>query len=232
MKIKQVFKFILNKKYIFLAIFCLVVVGCVSIIPAIATSVRPKGKYTIVIDAGHGGRDGGSIGASGSVEKELNLAYAKSLQKLLAKAGINVVMTRTNDNGLYNNNADNKKLSDMRQRRDIINSACPDLVVSIHMNSFPLDSCKGAKTFYQVGNETSLSVAKSIQDSLHYYVANASKTVSGGDYYILNCTKYTSVLIECGFLSSPEEERLLNSDTYREEFVYSVYRGIMLHFGI
>lgn len=230
--IKQLWNFILKRKLIFIAIVCCILIGIIAIIPSIKTSVRPKGKFTIVIDAGHGGRDGGSVGISGSLEKELNLAYAKSLQKLLIKSGINVVMTRNSDDGLYSEYADNKKLSDMRKRRDIINNATPDLVVSIHMNSFPLDSCKGAKTFYQIGSNVSLNAAKSIQDSLYYYVDNASKTVSPGDYYILNCTKYTSVLIECGFLSSPQEEKLLNSDSYREEFVYSVYCGILMYLGI
>lgn len=228
---KKILTKFLKYKYI-IAIIAVLVLVAVAIIPTITTSVRPQGKYTVVIDAGHGGRDGGSIGANGSVEKDLNLKYAKSLQKILKKSNVNVVMTRTTDEGLYDSNADNKKLSDMRKRREIINNAVPDLVVSIHMNSFPLDSCKGAKTFYQIGNDTSFNVAKSIQDSLHYYIDNASKTVGAGDYYILNCTKYTAVLIECGFVSNPEEERLLNDDKYCDEFTYSVYRGIMLALGI
>lgn len=226
--IKHIFKY----KLTIICSICILTAFCVAIIPTIKTSVRPKKDITIVIDAGHGGRDGGSIGINGSIEKELNLQYAKSLQKLLSKAGVNVIMTRKTDDGLYDNNADNKKLSDMRRRREIISDACPDLVVSLHMNSFPLDSCKGAKTFYQIGSDTSFNIAKVIQDSLHYYIENASSTVSPGDYYILNCTKYPSVLIECGFISSPEEEQLLNNDNYREEFVYSIYRGILLYLGI
>ena len=178
------------------------------------------------------GRDGGSIGANGSIEKELNLAYAKSLKKLLEKSGVNVVMTRDSDGGLYSEDANNKKLSDMRKRRDIINNCQPDLVVSVHMNSFPLDSCKGAKTFYQIGSDVSCSAAKDIQNSLNYYIDNASKTVSAGDYYILNCTKYTSVLIECGFVSSPEEEQLLNNEDYKNKFMYAVYCGIAMYLGI
>ncbi|MBQ7880444.1 MAG: N-acetylmuramoyl-L-alanine amidase, partial [Clostridia bacterium] len=119
--IKRFGKFVARRKYIFIAVFCCIVVGLVAIIPSISTSTRPKGEYTIVIDAGHGGRDGGSMGVNGSIEKELNLEYAKTLQKLLEKAGVNVVMTRTNDDGLYSEDADNKKLSDMRKRREIIN---------------------------------------------------------------------------------------------------------------
>lgn len=221
-----------KKRYVFIAIILICVVLAGIVVPSLKTSTKPKGEYTIVIDAGHGGRDGGSTGVGGSVEKELNLAYAKSLEKLLLKAGVNVVMTRNNDDGLYNEGADNKKLSDMRKRRDIINNAQPDLVVSVHMNSFPLQSCKGAKTFYQIGSDASFEASKKIQNSLNYYIDNASNTVSAGDYYILNCSKYTSVLIECGFISSPEEEKLLNTNEYREEFVYSVYRGIMMYLGI
>ena len=192
----------------------------------------PKPIYTIVIDPGHGGRDGGSIGKNGSVEKELNLKYAKTLQKMLIKAGVNVIMTRTNDEGLYSEDESNKKLSDMRARRDIIRKAQPDLVVSVHMNSFPLPTCKGAKTFYQQGSEASINVAKCIQNSLNYYIDNASNTVSAGDYYILNCTPYTSVLIECGFISNPSEEQLLNDNIYCEKLIYSVYCGIIMSLGI
>ena len=208
-----------------------VFVGIAVVVPYIAIGSSPKLEYTIVIDAGHGGRDGGSIGVDGSVEKDLNLEYAKSLQKLLTNAGIKVIMTRSGDTGLYNENADNKKLSDMRKRRDIINNSMPDLVISVHMNSFPLASCKGAKTFYQIGSNTSFNVAKKIQSCLSYYMGNTSKTVSEGDYYILNCSQYTSVLVECGFISSPEEVKLLNNQDYREKFTYSVYRGIMMYLG-
>ena len=232
MKLRKLLNAILSKGHIIIMVLgCLAIAG-VAIIPSIKTSIKPQYKYTIVIDAGHGGRDGGSIGVAGSVEKELNLEYAKSLQKLLKKAGVNVIMTRTTDNGLYDNDANNKKLSDMRKRREIINNAQPDLVISIHMNSFPLDSCKGAKTFYQIGSDISFEAAKNIQNSLHYYIDNASSTVGAGDYYILNCSKYTSVLIECGFVSSPEEEQLLNDASYREKFVYGIYCGIMMYLGI
>ena len=222
-----------NKRFlIYIGLACVFILVVLAVaVPYIAVGNRPKSEFTIVIDAGHGGRDGGSIGVDGSIEKDLNLEYAKSLQKLLTNAGIKVVMTRSGDMGLYNENADNKKLSDMRKRREIINNSTPDLVISVHMNSFPLDSCKGAKTFYQIGSDSSFDAAKKIQSCLSYYIGNTSKTVSGGDYYILNCSRYTSVLVECGFLSSPEEVKLLNSSDYREKFTYSVYRGIMMYLG-
>lgn len=209
-----------------------ILVGVAVAVPYIATGSTPKAEYTIVIDAGHGGRDGGSVGVDGSLEKDLNLEYAKSLQKLLTNAGVRVVMTRVGDAGLYNDTDNNKKLSDMRKRRDIINNSTPDLVISVHMNSFPLDSCRGAKTFYQIGSDASFDAAKKIQGCLNCYIGNTSKVVNSGDYYILNCTKYTSVLIECGFVSSPEDIKLLKSSDYREKFTYSIYRGILMYLGI
>lgn len=222
--------FSMKKKYIIISLILVAIVLACVIVPSVKVGVKPKYEYTIVIDAGHGGRDGGSVGDI-SIEKDLNLKYAEALKKLLIKANIKVVMTRSGDDGLYDEDADNKKLSDMRARRDIIRDAQPDLVVSVHMNSYPLSNCVGAKTFYKIGSEASFKVAKSIQNSLHYYVDNASSTVSEGDYYILNCTNYTSVLIECGFISNPNEEQLLNDDTYCEKFMYSVYCGIMLYLG-
>ena len=232
MKLRNWFVIILKKKHIILLLLaCIVIAISCIMVPYLSVEVKPKGKYTIVIDAGHGGRDGGSTGKLGSVEKELNLQYAKTLQKMLNKAGVNVVMTRNNDDGLYDEDASNKKLSDMRARRDIIRDANPDLVVSIHMNSYPLQNCWGAKTFYKMGSDASFDIAKSIQNSLKYYTDNASNTVSAGDYYILNCTEYNSVLVECGFISNPEEERLLMTQDYCDKLMYSVYCGIMLYLG-
>ena len=219
-------------KGIIIGFVCAIVIGFATAVPYIMVGGKPKSEYIIVIDAGHGGRDGGSVGIDGTVEKDLNLQYAKSLQKLLTNSGVKVIMTRSGDNGLYAEDADNKKLSDMRKRREIINNSTPDLVISVHMNSFPLDSCRGAKTFYQIGSDSSFEAAKKIQSSLNYYIGNTTKTVKEGDYYILNCSKYTSVLIECGFLSSPEELQLLKTDEHREKFAYSVYRGIMMYLGI
>jgi len=192
----------------------------------------PIYDYTIVIDAGHGARDGGCVGVSGSIEKDLNLEYALTLKSLLETKNIKVIMTRTNDDELYDDNAINKKLSEMKARATLIKNTAPDLVVSIHMNSFPLKSVNGAKAFYRADSEKSKIVADNIQKSMHYYCNIKSKTSASGDYYILNCTDYTSVLVECGYLSNIEEEQKLIKTEYREKLMHSVYVGILLSFGL
>ena len=205
---------------------------CLGICKIVQTGIAPKIDYTIVIDAGHGGRDGGCVGENGSIEKDLNLAYSKTLQKMLEDRGVSVIMTRTDDNGLYSNSANNKKLSDMKARAKIITNYKPNLVVSIHMNSFALKSAKGARVFHKIDSEPSKTVGDNIQKSLHYYCSAPATKSSAGDYYILNCTNYTSVLIECGYLSNAEEEYNLNQKEYREKLVHSIFSGILIYLGL
>lgn len=185
----------------------------------------------IVLDAGHGGRDGGSVGVGGTIEKEINLKYTLALKDKLVKAGYLVELTRKNDDGLYSPTAKNKKLSDMKARFNIIEKANPNLVISIHMNSFSNSSAKGANCYYRAEDEASKQVANLIQQALHTY-CNASHTEARvGDYYILNCSYYSAVLVECGFLSNPEEEALLNSDEFRGRMVDAIFSAILLYFG-
>ena len=138
-----------KKKMTILIVFLAFLVVSNIIIPIIKqVNTTPKSLYTVVIDAGHGARDGGCIGVNGSVEKDLNLKYAKALKGLLETKDIKVVMTRENDNALYDEDANNKKLTEMKARESCIRSAKPDLVVSIHMNKFPDSSLTGAQVFY------------------------------------------------------------------------------------
>ncbi len=197
----------------------------------IAYSASKFNGITIVLDAGHGGRDGGSIGANGTIEKEINLKYTLLLKDKLTKAGYRVVLTRKTDDGLYSEFAKNKKLSDMKARFEIIKKANPNLMISIHMNSFKDKSAKGASTYYRKDDKSGQAVADLIQSSLKTYCGATNSKSKVGDYYILNCSYYTSVLIECGFISNPEEESLLNSENYQQKFVDAVYKGILLYFG-
>ncbi len=197
----------------------------------VAYSVSNYNGITIVIDAGHGGRDGGSVGVNGTIEKEINLKYALTLKEKLVDSGYRVELTRRTDDGLYSETASNKKMSDMRTRFNIIQKTNPNLVISIHMNSFNSPTARGAITYYRNGDEASKRCADLVQASLNIYCEAPSAQGKVGDYYILNCSYYTSILIECGFISNPEEERLLNTDSYREKFIDAVYSGILLYFG-
>lgn len=193
--------------------------------------VSKSNGITIVIDAGHGGRDGGSIGVNGTIEKEINLKYALALKDKLVENGFKVVLTRSNDDGLYSEFAKNKKQSDMNERFKIIKKANPNLVISIHMNSFSHSTAKGALTYYRNGDESSRYCADLIQKSLHEFCEVKAEKSKVGDYYMLNCSYYTAVLIECGFISNPEEERLLNDENYENLIINAIYNGILLYFG-
>jgi N-acetylmuramoyl-L-alanine amidase len=105
-------------------------------------------KITIVLDAGHGGRDPGKVGINGAEEKKINLSIALKLKELLDQNDINVILTREDDNGLYSENDRNRKQADMRKRVEIINNSDAVAVISIHQNSFPQEDQKGAQVFY------------------------------------------------------------------------------------
>ena len=195
------------------------------------TTLSNYNGYTIVIDAGHGGRDGGSVGVGGTVEKEVNLKYALKLKDKLVKMGYKVILTRKDDDGLYSNLASNKKISDLNKRMDIIKKANPNLMVSIHMNSFSDRSAKGAMTYYRVDDGPSKMVGDYVQKSLKENCGARWEQAKTGDYYILNSSYYTSILVECGFLSNPDEEEMLNSSEYCEKIVNSIAIGIGLYFG-
>lgn len=203
------------------------VILSVSAIKVIKIEATPKAEYVIVIDAGHGGIDGGAVGQNGSVESELNLKYSQELKKLCEEIGFEVVMTRSDMDGLYSPTAENKKRSEMENRERIINESGADFMVSIHMNSFSLSSCRGAQVFYDYGDEDGKRFAESVQNSLFSNINFAKKNASVGDYYVLNCAKMPAILIECGYLSNPEEEKQLNSDEYRNLFCQTVLVGIL-----
>lgn len=220
------------KTHSVLTIFVLVMfVLSIGFSQIVAYSVSNYNGITIVIDAGHGGRDGGSVGVNGTIEKEINLKYALTLKEKLVDSGYRVELTRRTDDGLYSETALNKKMSDMRARFNIIQKTNPNLVISIHMNSFNSPTARGAITYYRNGDEASKRCADLVQASLNTYCEAPSALGKVGDYYILNCSYYTSILIECGFISNPEEEHLLNTDSYREKFIDAVYSGILLYFG-
>lgn len=225
-------KFLVIKKkaiYIFLAI--LLAVLCAVSFMVVSTS-SPKPMYTIVIDAGHGGIDNGSIGYSGTLESEINLWYAQTLQQYCTEFGFFVTMTRTNDNGLYSPFAKNKKKDDMKQRQKIIENTSPDMVISIHMNSFPESSSRGAQVFYAKDSEAGKLLADSIQDQFVKNLVKPRQSSEVGDYYIVNCTTAPSVIVECGFVSNPEEEQLLLQEDYKDKVCYSVVCGILKYLMI
>ena len=199
---------------------------------AVSNNKVPKTTYTIVIDAGHGGRDDGCTGINGTKESFINLSIARSLKTYLETLGINVVMTRYDSNGLYDANATNFKLSDMENRIKIIKENNPDMVISIHQNSFADKTLMGAQAFYQEDNEQSKKFAEAIQSQLINQLENARSEANYGDYYLLKESNASAVLIECGYLTNPEEEQKLNDKDYQNKVAYTIMCGIVKYLSL
>lgn len=191
--------------------------------------IKPQTIATVVLDAGHGGMDPGKVGVAGTLEKELNLELVYRIKRLLEQNNVRVVLTRESDAGLYTESDSNKKSADMRKRIEIINQEIPDLVVSIHQNSYTSPACKGAQVFYFKGSATGERLAELLQSTIKKTLAdgNTREAKSNDSYYMLKKSTYTSVIVECGFLSNPEEEALLLTEEYQEKLAWAIHLGIL-----
>lgn len=219
-----------KKRILFLSLVGVLVVGLAVGVAALPVEEAAGRGKTVVIDAGHGGEDGGVVGrATGIKESDVNLAIAKKLKDVLEEGGYTVVMTRTTDTALHGSATGSKKLADMRKRKEIILEAKPDLVVSIHQNYYPSDYVKGVQVFY-APNGKSNDEATVLQKILNRQLGS-SRVEAKGDYYIVQCSPYPSVLVECGFLSNPAEEALLVTSEYQHRVAYALYSGINFILG-
>lgn len=224
---------VLRKKIVLIFLITLVIA---TIILGVGVSyvnvLRRKNSFVVVLDAGHGGRDSGVIGVNSKIaEKEVNLAITYMVKAYLEKAKIKVILTRKNDDGLYGKATANFKKIDMQKRKEIINQTQPDVVVSIHCNRFPSDSKRrGGQAFFEPTSEHSKELAFSLQASLNIlnkeFVGREFSALKG-DYYILKCSKYVSAIVECGFMSNPEDDRLLQQEEYRDRVAYKISSGII-----
>jgi N-acetylmuramoyl-L-alanine amidase len=186
-------------------------------------------EVTIVIDAGHGGIDPGKVGVNGALEKDINLAIALKLNRNLEQNGINVVMTRSDDNGLYSEGDSNKKVTDMKKRLEIIETAKPLLAVSIHQNSYPDPVVSGVQVFYYKDSLKSKGAATIMQTQM-IKTLNPDKqreAKENGSYYLLKKTSVPIMIVECAFMSNPKEANLLIQENYQERVAWAVYLGIM-----
>jgi len=222
----------LYRHRVFLSFACIVLSVAVTFgvcIFALTASASESLRLTVVIDAGHGGIDGGVVGIESNVkESDINLDISRKLQKKLEEAGFAVVQTRETEAGLYGTAAPGYKKRDMKVRSDIIHKSNPALVISVHQNFFSLRSRRGAQVFFRESNEKSKTLACLIQSELNAMENCPRKSDPlRGDYYILNCSDYPSVIVECGFLSNPEDEALLLTDEYREKIVSAIASGAL-----
>ena len=192
------------------------------------TDTVPSRNYTVVVDAGHGGSDPGSIGyKSKTHEAVLNLKLSKMLKEKLESAGINVVMTRKDENALVEGSGKKWKRLDMEARKELIKKVRPNMVISLHQNSFTNHSFRGAQVFYDKTSDISKQIAEFIQEQFKENLDRSIKATSPGDYFMLKCTSAPSVIVECGFLSNEDDEKLLLSQDYQEKIIDCIYKGIV-----
>ena len=189
----------------------------------------PSVGYTIVVDPGHGGIDPGSIGYKTKVkESELNLKLSLMLAEKLRAVGVRVILTRTDENSLATGlTGKSFKKEDMKLRKAMIDKLRPNMVISVHMNSYTNHTLRGAKVFYDKTSNISKQIAESIQEQFSQYLEASNNVASVGDYYMLKCTASPSVIAECGFLSNERDEQLLLDPSYQEKIVNCIFNGVI-----
>lgn len=198
------------------------------------TAVPTSGKV-IVIDAGHGVPDEGAQSSRGTTEAETNLKIALKLQNLLEQSGCSVILTRSDENAIYDldkNTLREKKISDIRNRVKIGNNSSADIFVSIHLNKIPQQQYWGWQCFYNSKNEKSTVLAKSIQANLNEAIQKENKRVAMklDTVYIMKHVEIPISIVECGFLSNPEEEQQLLEDEYQNRIAWGIFNGINDYF--
>ena len=201
----------------------------------INTSLIPVSSHTVTIDAGHGIPDEGAQNENGLTEAGINLKIALKVQKLLEVSNCTVILTRSDENGIYD--IDSKtlremKVSDMKNRVKIGNSSDSDIFVSIHLNKIPQNQYYGWQTFYKKNSEEGKKLSNYIQENLNQSIQIENKrvpqTISGK--YIIENLEIPTVIVECGFLSNPTEANLLTQNDYQDKIAWGIYCGIMDYF--
>lgn len=188
-----------------------------------------KKKYIVCVDPGHGGTDPGKVGINGQLEKDINLAIAKKLKTYLEASDVTVVLTRDKDMGLYSSGDAHKKMADMRKRCQLIEEVKPDLVISIHQNSYHEEAIRGGQVFYYKTSVRGKKLAQILQERFDYVLGDANKrqAKANDNYYLLLHVKEPIVIAECGFLSNREEAEKLETKEYQDRLAWTLHMGIM-----
>ncbi len=220
------------KKVIVAIITCLLII---TYIVPVNTFASDNSDKVILIDPGHGGIDGGAKSKTGTIEKDINLQISLKLRDNLEEKGYKVYMTRDEDEGLYQkgNTVREKKREDLNRRVEMKKETECDIFVSIHQNMFPQSKCYGAQVWY-ASNDNSYNLATIVQDSIKESVKDNNKRVAkpAAEAYLILRDKYegASILVECGFLSNPDEEARLKSDEHQNLIVEGISNGIDKYF--
>lgn len=187
-----------------------------------------KEEKVILVDAGHGGADSGMVGVDGLKEKGINLEISVKLKKVLEKRGYTIIMTREEDKGLYEENTKNMKAQDLQNRIAMIKEYKPLLAVSIHQNSYSDPAVKGPQVFFYEDSEKGKRLALVIQEKMNQQLEIQRPRAAKGNrtYYLLKRSESVINIVECGFLTNPDEAGLLQKDDYQQKVALAIADGI------
>ena len=227
-------------RFIVLVIFLLLIIVLL-LLSGIYFSVHPRESksasisskaFTVVLDCGHGGPDGGAVGADGTLEKDINLALGFSLQELLEQSGYRVVMTRTADSFICDDptaSLREQNTSDLHNRLKIAESESNSVFISLHMNQFSQAQYWGSQLFYSPNHPDSKALAGAIRERLISTVQQGNKRAlkeMDSSVYIIHKATHPALLLECGFMSNPAELEKFKDKKYRSAFAFAVLLGI------
>lgn len=188
----------------------------------------------IIIDAGHGGVDPGAVGPGGTLEKDITLAISLQLAEILQQSGAEVIMIREDDRDYSTSEKgfSKKKREDLSARAKLVNEAEAQLLISVHVNSFPSAQWSGAQTFYKQDCAEAKELAKSIQDSMIKIMGNTTRKEKPIDSFLLNKIETTGVIVEVGFISNPQEEKNLTNTSYQKQLAWAIFNGISNYLAV
>lgn len=226
-----------NKKSMSLS---LVLIGCFIVLAicariterALPTAAEASDKPIIVLDAGHGGMDSGAVGATGVLEKDINLSIVLALRDMFEMSGFQTVLTRDEDISIYDAGVEgirNQKLNDMDNRLKIIQSYPESIFLCIHQNNYTDPKYFGGQMFYNNNNPNNRTLAQIMQNRFAQLQTGNDREIklTGEELFLLKSNKNPSLMIECGFLSNPEEEQNLASWEYQQKVAFTIYSGVL-----
>lgn len=224
---------------ILIAVFGLLSIGSVYTFTqrAVDASLNTVKYKTVIIDAGHGGVDGGTSADDGTLEKDLNLQIALKLNEMLNSFGVETVLIRDSDISIHDDTAKTirqKKISDLKNRLSIINNTDESVFVSIHQNHFGESKYHGTQIFYSKNNPDSQKLADCIRmPVVSYLQTDNTREIkqSGSEIYLLNNAQSPSVMVECGFLSNTDETNRLKDEKYQRKLAFIISLGIIDYFS-
>ncbi len=219
-----------------LIVFVLIMINSASEINMTSSLQQNRIAPTLIIDAGHGGEDGGAVSDSGVLEKDVNLVIANDTADLLTILGFDIIKTRSEDISLANDETTIRlrKVADMKKRLEIFNSSENNVILSIHQNKFTDSKYFGTQIFYSPNNRNSEILAKNIKFTVKQLLQPENERECkkvGSEIYLLKNTYNPAVIVECGFLSNNNECQKLTDNIYQKQMAYSIVCGFLEYYN-